>query len=83
VDDLALQVRRVDLVELDDAERAHAGGGQVEQRRAAQPAGAHDQHLGVLESLLPGHPDVRDDEVAAVALDLFLAELSGRLYERR
>ena len=52
VDDLALQVGLVDLVELRDAERADAGRGQVEQGRAAQAAGTDDQHLGVLQPLL-------------------------------
>ena len=79
VDDLALQVRLVDLVELDDAERADAGGGEVEQRRAAQAARADDEHLGVLEPLLPGHADVGDDQVAAVAAYLVDGQLVGRL----
>ena len=33
VQDLALQVRRVDLVHVDDADRADAGRGEVERRR--------------------------------------------------
>jgi hypothetical protein len=32
VEDLALQVRGVDHVHVDDAERADAGGGEVERR---------------------------------------------------
>ena len=83
VDDLALQVGLVDLVELGDAERADAGRGQVEQRRAAEAAGADDEHLGVLQPLLPGHPDVGDDQVAAVAAYLVDGELGGRLDQRR
>ena len=82
VDDLALQVGLVDLVELGDAEGADAGRGQVEQRGAAQAAGADDEHLGVLEPLLPGHPDVGDDQVAAVAAYLVDGELVGGLHER-
>ena len=53
VDDLALQVGLVDHVELDDPDGAHPGGGQVQQRRRPQPAGADDQHAGVLQPLLP------------------------------
>ena len=52
VDDLALQVGLVDRVELDDAERADAGRGEVEQGGRAEPAGADHEHLGVLEPLL-------------------------------
>ena len=82
MDDLALQVGLVDLVELGDAERADAGRGQVEQRRAAQAAGADDEHLGVLQPLLPGHPDVGDDQVPAVAAYLVDGQLGGGLHER-
>ena len=35
VDDLALQVGEVDDIEVDDAEGAHAGRGEVEQGRAS------------------------------------------------
>ena len=83
VDDLALQVRLVDGVELDDAERADAGRGQVEQRGAAEAAGADAQHLGVLQPLLPDHPDLGDDDVPAVAADLVDGELLGGLDQRR
>ena len=43
VDDLALQVRLVDRVEVDDAQRADAGRRQVQQRRRAEPACPHHQ----------------------------------------
>src|SRR6202035_2554828 len=55
VNDLALQVRLVDGVEVDDAERAHAGRGQVKQRRGAEAARAPDKDLRVLQAVLPGH----------------------------
>ena len=83
VDDLALQVGLVDHVELDDADGAHPCGGQVQQRRRAQPACADDQHLGVLQPFLPVHPQVRDDEVTAVARDLFTRQFGRRFYQRR
>jgi hypothetical protein len=79
VDDLALQVRLVDHVEVDDAERAHSRGRQVEQGRRAQAAGTDAQHPGVLQPLLPGHPYLRDDQVTGVALHLVEGQLSGRL----
>ena len=83
VDDLALEVGLVDLVELRDADRPDAGRGEVEQRGAAEAAGADDQHLGVLEPLLPGHADVGDDQVPAVAAYLVDRQLVGGLHERR
>jgi hypothetical protein len=77
VDDLALQVRLVHHVEVDDAERAHPGGGQVEQRGRAETAGPDAQHPGVLQPLLPGHPDIGDDQVTRVAPDLVDGQLIG------
>ena len=45
VEDLALQVRRVDGVGVDEAERADAGRREVERRGRAEAAGAEEQHL--------------------------------------
>jgi hypothetical protein len=83
VDDLALQVALVDDVEVDDAEGADAGRGQVHQGRRPEAAGTDRQHPGVLEALLPRRGDVRDDQVAAVAHDLCAGQLGGRLDQRR
>ena len=44
MNDLALQVGQIDGVVVDDAERADAGGGQVQQQRRAEPARTHHQH---------------------------------------
>ena len=81
VDDLALQVGLVDDVVVDDAERADAGRGEVEQRGTAEPAGADHEHLGVLESLLARHPDVGDDQVTAVAAYLVDRQFVGGFHE--
>ena len=82
VDDLSLQVGLVDLVELDDAEGADTGSGQVEQRRAAEPACPDHQDAGVLQPLLAVHPDVGDDQVAAVATYLVDRQFGSRLDQR-
>jgi len=74
---LALQVGVVDHIEIDDAEAAHPGGGQIEQQRRAQPACAHTKHRGGLEPLLALHADLGQDQVAAVAGDLIGAELDA------
>jgi hypothetical protein len=81
VDDLALQVGLVDRVELDDAERADAGRGEVHENRRAEATGADSEHLCVLQPLLPVHPDVRDDQVAAVAADLVDRQVGGGLHQ--
>ena len=45
------------------------------------PAPTHE-HLGVLQPLLPGHRDVRDDQVAAVAAHLVDGQRLGRFDQR-
>src|SRR5918999_3840382 len=79
MDDLALQVGLVDSVELDDAQGADSGRGEIEQGGTAQTAGANDQHPGVLQPLLSLHADVGNDEVPAVAAYLVDGQLSGGL----
>ena len=74
MDDLALQVGDVDDVVVDDAERADAGGGEVERGRRAQAAGAEQQDLGVEQLPLALDADLGQQEVARVALALLGGE---------
>jgi len=83
VDDLALQVRLVDHVEVDDAQRADTGRGQVHQRGRAEAAGADAQHLGVLQAALADLAYVRDDQVPGVAPDLFDGQVISGGNQRR
>src|SRR6266487_4407499 len=62
--------------------RADPGRGQIHQRGRAETARAHAQHLRVFEALLPGHPDVGDDQVARVAPHLVDGEFGSGLDER-
>ena len=51
----------LDIVPVDPAiqtDLADPSGSQVEQARASQPASANHQDRGLLQRLLPGHPDV-------------------------
>ena len=70
VGDLALEVGEVDDVVVDDAERADPGGGQVERGGRAEAAGAEQQHLRVEQLHLALEADLRDQQVARVALAL-------------
>ena len=74
VDDLALQVGEVDDVVVDDPERADARGGEVERGRRAEAARAEQQHLRVEQLLLALEADLRDEQVARVALALLGGE---------
>ena len=66
--DLPLQVALVDHVRVDDADRAHAGGGQVVAGGRAEAAGADDQHLRVEQLELAFLPHFGNQHVAAVPL---------------
>ena len=70
VDDLALEVREVDHVVVDDAERADAGRREVERGRRAEAAGAEQEDLRVEQLLLALDADLGEQEVARVALAL-------------
>ena len=75
VDDLALQVAGVDDVEVDEAEGADAGGGEVEGERRAESAGAHAEDFGGFELLLALHAHFGQDEVARVAREFVVGKL--------
>jgi hypothetical protein len=77
---LALEVREVDDVVVDDAERSDSGGGQVERGRRAEPSGAEQQHLGVEQLQLPLEADLRHEQVARVALALLGVERARDLH---
>ena len=56
VDDLPLEVGDIDHVEVDDADAADAGRGQVEAERRAEAAGADQQHADALSFRCPSSP---------------------------
>ncbi len=72
---LPLQVRLVDHIKVHDAERAHAGGREIERCRGAQSPGADQQHARGLELALSLDAHVGEDQVARVAQDLLVRQL--------
>jgi hypothetical protein len=79
VEDLPLQIRQIDDVEVDDPDRADAGGREVEGRRGAETAGSDQERLAAEQPRLPFGPDLGDQQVAAVALLLLGAQAYGLL----
>ena len=75
VDHLALQVRGVDDVVVDDADRADPGRREVERGRRTESAGAEQQHLRVQQLELALDPDLGQQGVARVAVALLGREL--------
>ena len=83
MDDLALEVARLDDVEVDDPERADARRGEVQRRRAAEPARADHHDLRLEELDLARGPDLGDQQVPAVARLLGRRQARGRLDGQR
>ena len=77
VQDLALQVREIDLVCVGEREAPDAGGCQVQGGRAAEAARADDQRARTLQPLLAFDPDLGKKDVAAVAEELLVVQFVG------
>src|SRR5690606_7134202 len=77
VEHLALEVRGVDHVEVDDPERADARRRQVLRERTAEPPGADQQHARGEQRLLRLGAELGQREMALVALVLVRAERRG------
>jgi hypothetical protein len=75
VRDLPLQVRQFQPVVIDDADRADAGGGQIQRQRRAQAAGANHQHARRLQLRLADAPHVLQQDVPGVAADFVFGEI--------
>ncbi len=78
VDDLALQVAGVDDVEVDEAQRADAGRGEIKSQGRAESAGADAEHARGFQLLLALHAHLGQDQVARVA-----GEIVGGQFRQR
>ena len=67
VNDLALQIRQRHHVVVDDAERTHARGRQIHQRRRAETPGSDHQHARIAQRVLAGAADFAHHDVAGIA----------------
>src|SRR5689334_6411037 len=74
MDDLALEVGEIDLVIIDDAERADARCSEIKQERRAEAAGADHQHPRLQQLLLAFFADLVQHQMPGVALELRLAQ---------
>src|SRR5262249_9858185 len=66
MNDLPLQVAEINEVEIDEANAADAGGGEIEAERRTEPAGADEQNARGLQPFLPFEGDFRHDQMPAV-----------------
>ena len=69
---LALQVREVDGVVVDERQASDAGGGQVQRGRRAEAAGADHEHAGAQDAVLAFDADLVEQDMARVAQQLLV-----------
>ncbi len=74
VEDLPLKVAEIDHVEIDHPDRPDPRRREVVGQRRTQTAGADQQDLGGLDLLLAGDADLRENQMPAVAADLFICQ---------
>ena len=78
---LSLEVRKIDGIEIDEADLSYAGGRQIERGRSAEPSRSNQQHLRMSKLSLPRDPDLREQQVTTVSAQLVAGE--GLLGSRR
>jgi hypothetical protein len=74
VGDLPVQVGELDPIVIDDAERADAGGRQIQRERRAETAGADQEDTGLEQLRLAGAADLGQHDVPGVAKHLLFGE---------
>src|ERR1700730_3029361 len=72
---LALEIREVHNVKINDAQSADACRGEIKREGRAQSAGPDTEYLGSLQPELTLHADLRHDQVPAITQDLVIAQL--------
>ena len=70
VENLAMQIRNVDVVEVGETDPSDACGSEIHQYRTAEASGADDEYGSALELLLSLLADFGKNEVARVAFAL-------------
>ena len=75
VDDLALEIGEIDRVEIDDADFADAGGGEVHGDGGAEAARADADDAGGANFLLARQADFGQDQMARVTADFVIVQL--------
>ena len=64
---MALEIRFVDAIEIDDAKATDSSRGEIGEKRRAKSACADGENTRGLELALTFHRDLGHDEVAGVA----------------
>jgi hypothetical protein len=74
MEDLALEIRIINRVEIDDANLANARRGEVHGNGRAQPARANAQDAGGLDPFLAGQPHFGQNQVPRIPADFVIIQ---------
>ncbi len=74
IEDLALEIREIDLVAVGDREPADAARGEIERGGAAEATRADDERTRGAQPLLAFDSDLREQDVPAVAEKLVVVQ---------
>ena len=77
MDDLALQVRHLDRVVVDQHQRSNARSSEVERRRRPQTTEADDECRRIEQRLLARHVELRQHDLPAVAKQLVVVHVAA------
>ena len=72
---LAMQIGCIDDIVIDDRQLSNAGAGQRRDDGTADSAGANHDGAGLLQSRLTGTADLRQDDLACIALKLCVRKI--------
>ena len=67
-------------IEINESDPSDAGRGKIKPQRRAEPPGTNQQNTACLQFLLPAEPDLGENQVPAIALDLVVAKLYRGLF---
>src|SRR5207249_12121786 len=75
VENLPLQIRKIDIVKIDEADRADAGRRKIQSSRRSQTACTDAQNTRRFQTALPRWRDLGHDQMARITFPLFSAQL--------
>ena len=78
VQNLTVQVRKIDIVRIDQSNRADSGRREIKRSGGTESAGANAQNARRFQSTLSLDADLRENEMARIARELFGAKLRLR-----
>ena len=74
MDDLPLQIGQIHHIGIGNSDGPYTRGGQIHGRRGTQAAGSDDQDLCIQKFFLSLHAYFVQDQMAGIALNLFISQ---------